>query len=143
MKATTFAICLVILTAVSCTSFADADYQVIFTNPDGSFPIHIYDDAGVVTAAAAIPPMQAGQPIKADPANSGLDVGWVGGECRRETVVRLEGNPSDLHVSVQTDQQAGLAIPMPVACSAVGILLGLRLSLTTPIDQSAITYEVH
>ena len=126
-----------------CANFGDADYAVTIQNQDGNFPVHIYDTAKLLATADDWPtsdPGYSNEGAIADPAHSQVDIGWVGGVCQRDTVIHLDGDATNLTVTVQPNQQAQLPIPLFESCSAVGIFLGVKLTLTTPLTQDHLHY---
>jgi hypothetical protein len=100
----------------------------------------VYDSTDLVVAANAA---DVGHPgpdgaAEAHPDARTVDVHWLGGECLRTPVIHVDGNATDLRIIVEPDARAG--IPLPVACSAVGVLLDITLELSVPVEQSALTF---
>ena len=126
--------------AVTACSFPPADFTAVIDRPDASYTVRVYDSTDLVVAANAADighPGPAGD-AEAHPDARTIDVHWLGGECLRTPVIHVDGNESDLQITVEPDATAG--IPLPVACSAVGVLLDITLQLSVPVEQSALTF---
>lgn len=116
-----------------------------FTVEASSHPqivMRVFDQSGLVTGArrASTSSTFLNQDATADPDKSELTVRWMGGVCHLGPAISVSGTAQALHVFVQPDADAGL--PQFGDCPAVGIVLGVTLTLSVPVEQDAITLEV-
>lgn len=111
----------------------------------GTITVFVRDNVSVVTAVRRVPAERldgppSGGTVVADPGTKSLLVSWVGGACRFGPTVTLSGGPTDLLVTVNPDDGPGL--PPGIACGDIGLLYGVDISLSEPIDQSALSFEL-
>ncbi|HEX7950900.1 MAG TPA: hypothetical protein VF494_11170 [Candidatus Limnocylindrales bacterium] len=130
-----------ILAAVlaSCGGPPGTLYQALLTNTDGDYPLPVTlgDTTGVVVGigAAQFDPADfrdAG--VLADPADpKAFTVTWLGGACDNDTALALRTTDSGYDVELRVHEKLGLG------CIALGILRGVRVQTSAPIDVGAIT----
>lgn len=111
----------------------------------GTITVFVRDDIGVVTAVRKVPANElegppTGATVVADPATRSLLVSWVGGACRFGPTVTLSGALPDLLITV--DPNGGTGLPPGIACDAIGLLYGVAISLSEPVEQRALSVEL-
>jgi hypothetical protein len=127
------------LLACAC-GFPPADFTVVITQPDHSYTVRIYDASDLVDGASSVGSLLSAPTdgVVAHPESKSLDIHWLGGECKRTPVIHIEGTATALTVTVEPDATEG--IPFIGACAAVGIYLGVTLSLQAAVSQGSVTF---
>lgn len=106
----------------------------------GEFVLHVYDDTGLITSGR-----QNDEPARpggatAFPERQELDLNWAGGACNHRPILKVTGNEADLRLELEQGP-SDPSFPL-LQCAAVGILLGVTLSLSAPVAQEALTLQV-
>ena len=137
---------LVVAFAIGCGGlFPPSEPTFEVHNPGGhrDFTLRVVDLSGLVTAARdadTFPPATADAQATIGPGNNDLTIRWIGGACHFAPTVTVSGTTESLHLLLEPD--AGPGLPFFASCPAVGILFGVTITLTMPVEQDAITLEV-
>ena len=111
-------------------------------NDFGQYALLVYDDSGLVTGGRAEPPPDIGMSgIVASPERQELHIAWIGGACAHRPTLRVSGTAASLRLELTNPPDPRLPF-VPISCPAVGIPLGVTLSLSEPVGEEAVTFEV-
>ena len=124
---------LVVALAAGCSLLPPpAGIQVtIPATPDiPALPVTIVDHAGIVSDAAPGEPANdvgSGTIVRAIPGRDDMvQLTWIGGACDDRAIVTIDPTADRYRVSVQAQSSA-------MACSAVGIIRSVALTLNEPV----------
>lgn len=131
-----------------CSAFGRQATAVVVIDRGNEQPpitVYVYDDSGLVAGAQRLDTSGAGFEGGARVSNDqmGIDVQWVGGECRREPTIVVSTASDRIQIDVNVDDSRDLLVPISVACSAVGILLGVHLQTISPVTPDSVTLKLH
>lgn len=110
----------------------------------GDHQVDVFDPTGLVTGAKAemLPPGDPHGEVVAHPDRMELQIGWLGGACSHRPTIQIGGTAAALRITI-TNPNDPQPIPfLPIACPAVGIPMGVTLTLTQPVEQDAVEVEV-
>lgn len=137
---------LIVLAALlhACATTAP-DFSVPLGNQGfGDHQVDVFDSTGLVTGARAetLPPGEPRGEVVAHPERLELQIGWLGGACSHRPTVLISGTAEALRITVTNPNDPQPLPFLPIACPAVGIPMGVTLSLTRPVEQDAVGVEV-
>jgi hypothetical protein len=108
-------------------------------NEWGTFALLVYDESGLVIGGQSAAPGSDGtvpSAVAAQPERNELVVTWTGGACSHQPYLRVRGDARDLNLVIAP---APIEISFTAAdCPAVGIPQTVTLSLSGPVDQTAV-----
>lgn len=109
----------------------------------GDFALLVYDESGLITGGIAAGPIDRGVSngdITMSPDELQLTLRWSGGACSHRPTLTLTGSATALKLELQTSPPEW-RLPF-LSCPAVGIPMGVTLSLSAPVEQSAVSTDV-
>jgi hypothetical protein len=132
---------LVIVIAAACTAAVPPTHSIPLPPSEwGEFTLAVYDSTGLVLDGRSLGPGGDGSPeaaVVARPDEREVDVRWIGGACAHRPILSVRGAADDLRLEIVPEPaESGLA---PVSCPAVGIFMGVTLTLGQPVEQRAVT----
>ena len=134
---------MVTLAAMSCGPAGPAPSLIVplRTNGIGEYALLVYDDTGLVTGGRAREqqPGLATDGVLAFSERQELEIGWTGGACAHRPTLRVSGTAAFFQLVIDNPQEPQLPF---VSCPAVGIPLGVTLSVREPVTQAAVTLEI-
>ena len=108
----------------------------------GDYLVRVYDDSGLVLGAR--PSGQRGvRDFAAFPDERRLEINWMGGACSHGPTVSISGTAERLDVVVDNPADPQWLPFLPVTCPAVGVPLGVNISLSEPVQQDAVGLSVN
>ena len=114
----------------------------IAQNEFGQFSLQMNDQSGLVDAVRPVEPDSVGpHGAVAMPEPKEIEIRWLGGACAHVSVLNVTGSAQDLSVEVRTPNDPQLLPFLPVSCPAVGVPMGVVLSLSEPVAANAIDFE--
>ncbi|MDL2335206.1 MAG: hypothetical protein QFC55_04150 [Chloroflexota bacterium] len=105
------------------------------------FSVLVFDSTQLVSGGRQLPFNNAdnfGDSATAHPERNEIDITWMGGACTHHPTVTLAGTADALTIQVATPND-GAAFPfLPMSCAAIGLFMGVTLSLRETVAQQAI-----
>ena len=77
--------------------------------------------------------------VVALPERQELEIGWTGGACAHRPTLHVTGDPASLRLVISNPPEPQLPF---VSCPAVGISLAVTLSVSQPVAQGAVEFDV-
>jgi hypothetical protein len=113
----------------------------LVVNDFGDFVLLVYDDSGLVTGGRALEqgPGFGMDGVVAVPERQELDISWTGGACAERPRLHVSGNSAALRLVISNPTFSRLPF---LGCPAVGIPLAATLSVSEPVADDAVKFEV-
>lgn len=134
---------LLLVTASACIPTSLVPPSVIVPLPEndfGEFELWVYEELGLVTGGRANPEARQGSAdfeVTAHPERNELDVAWIGGACAHRPTLSVTGGQDALRLELRPAPIEWSLTPLD--CPAVGLLFGVTLTLSAPVEQDAVT----
>jgi hypothetical protein len=134
------ALCAAVFTACDLATGPPTLTVPLVANSFGQFTLDVYDSSGLIIAGMWAAP-RAGSPsaLVARPEQRELEVEWIGGACAHRPQLHVSGSADALQLVLSNPTEPQLP---RVDCPAVGIFLGVRLSLNQSVTQDAVRLDV-
>lgn len=109
---------------------------------DGEWTLYVFDTTGLVQSGTPVDyrPGSAASEGVAMPEPMELEIRWVGGACSHGPTLKVAGDSTDLRLELRVAPPEW-RLPF-LSCPAVGVPLGVELSLRAPVARHAIHLEV-
>jgi hypothetical protein len=139
-RATSIAVVVALLAACAPAPSAIAP---LASNEFGEFALLVFDRSQLVVSATGRQGGEGsiGDEVIARPDRMELEVAWTGGACSHRPTLSVSGDAGQLRLELDASPTEWSLFP--VACPAIGLLFRATLTLTAPVEQSAVTLVVN